>query len=47
MTSTHETTAPADLDPANPFAAPSALPYGLPDFSVIREEHYEPRSWPA
>ncbi|MFI8523611.1 M3 family metallopeptidase [Promicromonospora sukumoe] len=42
MTSTHETTAPADLDPANPFAAPSALPYGLPDFSVIREEHYEP-----
>ncbi|MEV0890397.1 M3 family metallopeptidase [Promicromonospora sp. NPDC050262] len=42
MTSTHETTAPADLDPANPFAAPSTLPYGLPDFAAIREEHYEP-----
>ncbi|MFD7307019.1 M3 family metallopeptidase [Promicromonospora sp. NPDC059942] len=42
MTSTHETTAPAELDPANPFAAPSTLPYGLPDFAAIREEHYEP-----
>ncbi|MGV8978657.1 MAG: M3 family metallopeptidase [Cellulomonas sp.] len=30
------------LDPANPFATPSTLPYGLPDFSVIREEHYLP-----
>lgn len=42
MTSTHETTAPAELDPANPFAAASTLPYGLPDFAAIREEHYEP-----
>ncbi|MFI9486368.1 M3 family metallopeptidase [Promicromonospora sp. NPDC052451] len=42
MTSTHETTTPTELDPANPFAAPSTLPYGLPDFSAIREEHYEP-----
>jgi peptidyl-dipeptidase Dcp len=32
----------AVLDPANPFAAPSALPYELPDFSAVREEHYEP-----
>ncbi|MFE6970047.1 M3 family metallopeptidase [Isoptericola sp. NPDC057653] len=30
------------LDPANPFAAPSSLPYELPDFRVLREEHYEP-----
>ena len=30
------------LDPANPFAAPSTLPYGLPDYSRIREEHYRP-----
>ncbi|MFI6427583.1 M3 family metallopeptidase [Promicromonospora sp. NPDC050880] len=42
MTSTHETTTPTELDPANPFAVPSTLPYGLPDFSAIREEHYEP-----
>ena len=26
----------------NPFATPSALPYGLPDFARIREEHYRP-----
>ncbi|HEY0117529.1 MAG TPA: M3 family metallopeptidase [Cellulomonas sp.] len=30
------------LDPTNPFAAPSSLPYGLPDFAAIREEHYLP-----
>lgn len=30
------------LDPTNPFAAPSALPYGLPDFAAIRFEHYRP-----
>ncbi|MFD6176132.1 MULTISPECIES: M3 family metallopeptidase [unclassified Isoptericola] len=30
------------LDPANPFAAPSPLPYELPDFAAIREEHLEP-----
>lgn len=42
MTSTHETTLSAELDPANPFAAPSGLPYGLPDYSAIREEDYEP-----
>ncbi len=30
------------LDPSNPFASPSSLPYGLPDFARIREEHYEP-----
>lgn len=44
MTSTEQTSRQpgADLDPANPFAAPWALPYGLPDFAAIREEHYEP-----
>ncbi|MEU4362853.1 M3 family metallopeptidase [Promicromonospora sp. NPDC023987] len=42
MTSIHETTVSSELDPANPFAAPSTLPYELPDFSAIREEHYEP-----
>lgn len=31
-----------DLDPANPFATESTLPYGLPDFARIREEHYLP-----
>jgi peptidyl-dipeptidase Dcp len=30
------------LDPANPFASPSDLPYGLPDFSALRDEHYLP-----
>ena len=44
MTSASATTEGTDavLDPANPFAAPSTLPYGLPDFAAIREEHYEP-----
>ena len=32
----------AELDPTNPFAAPSGLPYGLPDFTAIRDEHYLP-----
>ncbi|GIG37610.1 M3 family metallopeptidase [Cellulomonas pakistanensis] len=26
----------------NPFAAPSSLPYGLPDFASVRAEHYRP-----
>ncbi|MCL2454232.1 MAG: M3 family metallopeptidase [Micrococcales bacterium] len=30
------------LDPTNPFAQPSPLPYGLPDHAAIREEHYRP-----
>ena len=30
------------LDPSNPFAAPSTLPYRLPDYAAIREEHYLP-----
>jgi len=30
------------LDADNPFATPSALPYGLPDFTRIREEHHLP-----
>ncbi|HEY0216530.1 MAG TPA: M3 family metallopeptidase [Cellulomonas sp.] len=30
------------LDDDNPFATPSALPYGLPDHGRIREEHYRP-----
>jgi len=30
------------LDLSNPFATPSALPYGLPDYAAIREEHYLP-----
>ncbi len=28
--------------PDNPFFAPSTLPYGLPPFAEIRDEHYEP-----
>ena len=31
-----------DLSAENPFAAPSGLPYGLPDFDRIREEHFAP-----
>ncbi len=44
MTLASTTTDGADavLDPASPFAAPSTLPYELPDFAAIREEHYEP-----
>ncbi|MCR6689872.1 M3 family metallopeptidase [Cellulomonas sp.] len=30
------------LDASNPFAAPSTLPYGLPDYARIRTEHYLP-----
>ncbi len=30
------------LDPTNPFARASDLPYGLPDFRELREEHYLP-----
>ncbi len=30
------------LDQDNPFARPSTLPYGLPDYTAIREEHYLP-----
>lgn len=30
------------LDPSNPFATPSTLPYGLPDHAAIREDHYLP-----
>lgn len=32
----------ATLDADNPFAAPSPLPYGLPDFTRIRPEHFRP-----
>ncbi|HEY3436769.1 MAG TPA: M3 family metallopeptidase [Actinotalea sp.] len=35
-------TSASSLDPANPFAAPSTLPYGLPDFASLRDEHYLP-----
>ncbi len=30
------------LDPTNPFAQPSVLPFGLLDFNAIRDEHYQP-----
>jgi peptidyl-dipeptidase Dcp len=30
------------LDPANPLAGPTTLPFGLPDFAAIRTEHYQP-----
>ena len=29
-------------DTANPFLSPSTLPYGLPPFADIRDEHYRP-----
>ncbi len=29
-----------DID--NPFAVPSGLPFELPDFAAIRDEHYQP-----
>jgi peptidyl-dipeptidase Dcp len=31
-----------ELDASNPFASPSTLPYGLPPFAEIRDEHFEP-----
>ncbi|MCU1433101.1 MAG: peptidase [Actinotalea sp.] len=39
---TSETVPTPALDPANPFAAPSDLPYGLVDFTALRDEHYLP-----
>src|SRR5665648_1236730 len=39
MTTAEQTPA---LDAGNPFAEPSTLPYGLPDFAAIRDEHYRP-----
>ncbi|MBD8077644.1 M3 family metallopeptidase [Cellulosimicrobium arenosum] len=42
MTSSHPAHTDLDLDPTNPFAAPSGLPYELPDYAAIREEHYAP-----
>ena len=30
------------LEASNPFAAPSPLPYGLPNYAAIRPEHYLP-----
>lgn len=41
MTSTSETTETV-LDQDNPFVHPSTLPYELPDYTAIREEHFEP-----
>ena len=32
----------AALPPDNPFAGASALPYGLPPFDLVREEHFAP-----
>ena len=41
--STDDTPAgPGELPAGNPFAAPSDLPYGLPPFDRIAEEHYGP-----
>ncbi|WP_098485193.1 M3 family metallopeptidase [Georgenia soli] len=42
MSDVTATTAATQLDPANPFAAPSSLPYGLPDFAAVRLEHFRP-----
>ncbi len=30
------------LDAANPLSVPSSLPFELPDFTAIRDEHYQP-----
>src|SRR5690348_7538525 len=30
------------LDAANPFAAPSTLPFAFPPFDAVRHEHYRP-----
>lgn len=42
MSAMQPTDLPPDLPADNPFVAPSTLPYGLPDFTRIREEHYRP-----
>ncbi|TRW46218.1 M3 family metallopeptidase [Georgenia yuyongxinii] len=39
---TFEPAGGAALDASNPFAAPSALPYGLPDFAAVGVEHLRP-----
>lgn len=31
-----------ELSSTNPFAAPSTLPFGLPDFAAVRTEHFRP-----
>jgi len=36
------TSEPAGVDPENPFAEPSSLPFGLPPFDRIRPEHLLP-----
>jgi len=41
-TPSEEAALPADLRADNPFAAPSALPYGLPAFGEVHAEHYLP-----
>src|SRR5579864_1588850 len=42
-TSTIDIAAPvASLDPANPFATPSTLPYQAPPFDKIEDAHYLP-----
>ena len=43
MTTDIDTTLPAD----NPFAAPSPLPFELPDFAAIRHEHLRPAALAA
>ncbi|PJI85500.1 M3 family metallopeptidase [Luteimicrobium subarcticum] len=42
MTTDSATPTSAPLDPANPFASRSALPYELPDHAAIRTEHFLP-----
>ena len=42
MTDVTDVTEPGSLPSDNPFAAPSDLPYGLPPFDRIREEHMAP-----
>nr|WP_245528836.1 M3 family metallopeptidase [Beutenbergia cavernae] len=42
MTATTPGPDAVDLPADNPFAAPSALPYGLPDLAAVRIEHFRP-----
>ena len=37
-----KTDAKSMLDPSNPFAAPSGLPFGIVDFSKLKSEHFQP-----
>jgi peptidyl-dipeptidase Dcp len=41
-TAVHAAPTPAGLNPSNPFAKPSSLPFQYPPFDKIKDEHFKP-----